>query len=193
MASDGSANLDDPLIGDVPAQRSKPLGELFTHGAIVGVHHIDGVAFIGLADGQPLGHHVHTLAHAHGLARQRDPALDIHGNQGLDLRQTAQGIHRMGDAPAPVEILQIVDHGIQLDPIPDGIQTGNDPGGIQPLIPQAAGLLHQEPLSAGGVSAVINMGVGVFHILAHHAGGLISAAEGRGQGDIDKLLPRIPG
>ena len=112
----------------------------------------------------------------------------IHMDDGLDLRQRTQCIGQVGDAAAPVQILQCVDAGIQHDTLPQCFHFGYDIGSALTLIPQTNGVLHQHPLTAGGVAAVHYKGFVIAHVLFDKHGTLPGSAESRGQGKINDLI-----
>ena len=94
----------------------------------------------------------------------------------------------MGDAAAPIQVLQCVDAGIQHDTLPQCFHFGYDIGGALTLIPQTNGVLHQHPLTAGGVAAVHHIGFVIAHVLFDKHGTLPGSAESRGQGKINDLV-----
>ena len=126
MGADSGAYLDDPLLRGLNADRFQPLCQGLGYGALVGVHDVEGEVRIRSLGGGILAQGIHALAHAHGLGGDADGTVALHGDDGLDIGQGAQLVHRVGDPSALVQVFQGVDAGKQPDPAADILNTGDD-------------------------------------------------------------------
>ena len=188
MAADGGTHVDDPAVRDVIAHVPEFLCQDLAVGPVGGVHHIDGEIGVRLPLLQTLTQVVHPLLHAHSLGWNLHPALVRHPDNGLDLGQGPQLVHRMTDPAAPVQVFQGIDAGIEHDPVPEGLHRFHDLGGRLSFLPQPHRVLYQQPLAAGGVFAVHHKAAVAVRFLTGHHGALVGAAEGGGQADIHRLV-----
>ena len=95
-----------------------------------------------------------TIAQAQHLGRNHGTALGRDVHDGLDVRKAADGVDRVGDASAAVEILQRIHAGVEDDALTQLLELGGDFLRALALIPQLHRILHQKPVTAGTVEAV---------------------------------------
>ena len=106
MAADGSANIDDLLVGNIITHGAEFFRKQHTVGTVAGIHGIEIMIGAGFPVFDPLAQPVHTLAHSHGLGRHLNGTLFRHPDDGFYLCQGTKFIHRLADPASTVKVFQ---------------------------------------------------------------------------------------